>query len=970
MFGKHDGDRQDQPDRESIWRWKGVLADSSKVMRAMVAVCLLVESAALTFTQLGFAGIGFNGSYSGYLVVLLQPIAAMSLLFGTLEGALFGLTVGGILYLHSQLMPLNAFELYYITGSTSIVLLAVTGLVLGLCFAVALRHKPPLRRRVLRIALICLVGSCFYSLMFVLNAILSFLVDFLVELPSIETPVSLSEIAETIPATAMFIAQSAGLVAQILADTVLMFISAVLADTLAQRALEIKGGRSLRMVFNAWLATVVFLAFMATAAASFAIFTAIERKQAEEDMSHMFDYLEMQATNEVKKDESLTKLMIDLGEEGRAYLSRETVVDAFKTVTLEGILEGYTEQEDGTVIILTKIGEQESDDGEAEDPDALFDDADGYGAYRRVSDMSVYLTNSDRIPTSSGAAEIAAGAEQTEVHARDALDPEVIYGICESLRTGAMQRVIYDRDYDPLDEDLGSAVASIRRASVSFLLAREWEDAVFVCIRPDSMVFADRPSVMRLMMSVVQALFLLILFVITRLLNQVIVRPIHETNDVLARITSGDLDVRVDERGSREFRSLSDGINTTVDAMKGWIVEAETRMDAELDTAKAIQEASLPRAFPPFPEILHFDIYASMKPARQVGGDFYDFFLIGEDSGPDAGKLGFVIADVSGKGIPAALFMMAAKTQIRDYLQSGMEPGEAIENANRQLCMGNDAGMFVTAFVGVLDYQTGHIDMVNAGHNPPLLWQQGTWSWLRKRSGLPLGLFDGLPYWSFSVDCLPGDQLLLYTDGITEAMNVDEEQYGEARLEQLVKADYDLHPRLLVDALRGDVAQFTRGAEQSDDITVLALEVGVPPELTANLTVFASLDELETVNRFIHTELDRRLCPVRAQNQLDVAIEELFVNIARYAYPDATHDNPGKVWVSYAYCAEPPSITVDFVDEGVPFNPLAKPDAVTPHDIMDVPIGGLGILMAKKSVDSMHYERMGDTNVLRIVKSW
>ena len=365
-----------------------------------------------------------------------------------------------------------------------------------------------------------------------------------------------------------------------------------------------------------------------------------------------------------------------------------------------------------------------------------------------------------------------------------------------------------------------------------------------------------------------------------------------------------------------------------------------------------------------------FDIYASMRPAKEVGGDFYDFFLIGEDSGPERGKLGFVIADVSGKGVPAALFMMAAKPLIRDYMASGMELGEAIENVNHQLCDNNDAGMFVTVFAGVLDYETGHVVFVNAGHNPPLLWQDGSWKWLRNRSGLPLGLFDGLPYKAFEVDCLPGDQFLTYTDGVTEAMDVAEEQYGEDRLEELAQSDCTLHPRMLVDVVRNDVARFTKGAEQSDDITILALEVGVPPELTATLAVPAKLEELERVTAFIHSELDRRLCPLRAQNQIDIAVEELFVNVVNYAYADMPGQRENMVRVSYTYTTDPPSIKIDFVDEGVAFNPLAKPDTVTPSDIMDVPVGGLGILMTKRSVDEMTYERVDDTNVVSIVKRW
>ena len=201
-------------------------------------------------------------------------------------------------------------------------------------------------------------------------------------------------------------------------------------------------------------------------------------------------------------------------------------------------------------------------------------------------------------------------------------------------------------------------------------------------------------------------------------------------------------------------------------------------------------------------------------------------------------------------------------------------------------------------------------------------------------------------------------------------MNENEELFGEDRLRDVAEKNYFAHPRALVNSVRHAVSGFVGEAERSDDITMLALEYGVPPEVTASLVVPARLDELTTVNEFIHTELDRRLCPKRAQNQLDIAVEELFVNVAHYAYPDATPESPGSVRVSYTYSAEPPSVTIDIIDDGVPYDPLAKPDAVTPLEIEDVPIGGLGILMAKRSVDEMRYERVDGSNVVTIVKRW
>ena len=450
----------------------------------------------------------------------------------------------------------------------------------------------------------------------------------------------------------------------------------------------------------------------------------------------------------------------------------------------------------------------------------------------------------------------------------------------------------------------------------------------------------------------------------------IVADPIDRVNRALERIAEGDLATRTDEGSSRELASLSEGVNTMTVALEKQFAQIKEGIKRELDAAAVIQESALPRAFPPFPDIPRFDIYAGMQPAREVGGDFYDFFLIGDACDAESGKLGFVVADVSGKGVPAALFMMAAKTAIRGYMESGMELGEAFENANRKLCAGNDSAMFVTAFAGVLDYATGSIAYVNAGHNAPFLRQHGEWRQLTDKSGLPLGLFDGIPYKAFECTCAIGDELLLYTDGVIEAMDVDDALYGLDRLKALLDDNLDLHPRELIELVRRDVTRFSEGAEQADDITMLALEFGVPPEVTATITVPANDRELPHVTEFVHTELDRRLCPVRAQRQLDIALEELFVNVAHYAYPDATPDRPGEVRVSYTYSAEPPSITVEIEDEGIPFDPLSRPDAVTPTSIEDVPIGGLGILMAKRSVDEMRYERTDGTNVVTITKRW
>ena len=490
------------------------------------------------------------------------------------------------------------------------------------------------------------------------------------------------------------------------------------------------------------------------------------------------------------------------------------------------------------------------------------------------------------------------------------------------------------------------------------------EDYTYIAAEPLSHMYRARTATIMYNAVFFLTIQIVVFLVVGFLLKRVIVGPIHRTNNTLHRITEGELSYRVNERNVAEFDELSTGINTTVVSLKDMMNEVEQRNTQDLAAAKTIQESALPREFPPFPDIDRFDIYASMKTAKEVGGDFYDFFLIDDD------KLGFLIADVAGKGIPAALFMMASKTQIKNYLSVGMPVNEAVDAANHQLCLGNDAGMFVTMFACVLDYRSGLLSYVNAGHNPPLLHHDGKWEWMRDVSGMPLGLFDGLPYDRFEFQLEPADTLYLYTDGVTEAMDKDGDLFGDDRLLETLEHYTGLNARSISVGVRRAITDFTLDAEQSDDITMLTMRYGVPPEAHASMELPADVKQLVHVYNFIHEELHRRGAPQSVYNPLDIAAEELFVNVCHYAYPDATPENPGEVRIGFEYEASPPSLTVTITDDGIPYNPLAKPDAVTPDDIMEVPIGGLGILMAKNSVDDMTYERIGNSNVLSFRKSW
>lgn len=241
---------------------------------------------------------------------------------------------------------------------------------------------------------------------------------------------------------------------------------------------------------------------------------------------------------------------------------------------------------------------------------------------------------------------------------------------------------------------------------------------------------------------------------------------------------------------------------------------------AELDVASKIQASVLPRTFPAFPECDQFDIYASMDPAKEVGGDFYDFFMI------DDNRLAVVIADVSGKGVPAALFMMSARTMIKNQSFIETDPAKVLGIVNNQLAENNEEGMFVTTFLAVYDLTTGELTFSNGGHNPPYVVRaDGTVEQVAVRPGFVLGGMEGIRYRNQSIQLGIHDKLLLYTDGVTEAVNPQFELYAESRLEKVLLHTEKLSPKESIEKIIGALKEFADGAEQADDITMVVLQI-------------------------------------------------------------------------------------------------------------------------------------------------
>ena len=454
--------------------------------------------------------------------------------------------------------------------------------------------------------------------------------------------------------------------------------------------------------------------------------------------------------------------------------------------------------------------------------------------------------------------------------------------------------------------------------------------------------------------------FALLFGLIYLLIRKVVVNQIKCINASLAKITGGDLNEVVNVRSNAEFSSLSDDINSTVTTLKRYIAEAAARIDAELVAAKSIQSSALPVVHPNISGRNDLDIYAFMATAKEVGGDFYDFYMTNQNT------FNFMVADVSGKGIPASLFMMRAKTELKNMMESGANLADAFTHGNADLCQGNDAEMFVTAWQGSLDLDTGLVRYVNAGHNHPLVRHgNGKYEMLKSRVNFVLGGMNGIKYKEQELELQPGDTLFLYTDGVTEATNASNELYGDERLLAVADACEYESMEAFCKAVKEDIDRFVGDAPQFDDITMLAIRyIGKKPDWSVRFEE-ATLDDIPGLTAGAEEELERIGCSMRVITQMSVAIDEIYSNIVKYAYPHGK----GSVRVSIHEEEKPHSVSMTFEDEGVPYNPMtnAEPDITLSAE--ERKIGGLGIFIVKKTMDDVQYHYENDRNIFTIRKN-
>ncbi len=395
------------------------------------------------------------------------------------------------------------------------------------------------------------------------------------------------------------------------------------------------------------------------------------------------------------------------------------------------------------------------------------------------------------------------------------------------------------------------------------------------------------------------------------------------------------------------------------------VTAEKERVGTELALATRIQADMLPNTFPAFPDRSDIDVYAVMEPAKEVGGDFYDYFLVDED------HLALVIADVSGKGIPAALFMMESKILVSNFAKQGLSPKEVLRQVNLQICDHNKEEMFVTVWLGILDLTSGKMVCANAGHEYPVLKStKGDFELVKDKHGFVIGGLDCVRYTEYELELEKGAKIFVYTDGVPEATNEIQQLFGTERMLDALNDARDGTPKEIIQSVLWAVDVFVGDAPQFDDMTMLCVhyigkEEGDDLANSKILTVDAVPDNIEKVTDFVNDELSALDCPLKIQMQIDVAIDELFSNIAHYAYNPDT--GPATVMVDIE--KDPLAVVITFVDQGRPYDPLKKEDPDVTLSADEREVGGLGIFLVKKTMDDVKYEYKDGKNILTIKKN-
>ena len=530
----------------------------------------------------------------------------------------------------------------------------------------------------------------------------------------------------------------------------------------------------------------------------------------------------------------------------------------------------------------------------------------------------------------------------------DSIDAQIGYDMVDGLsgmREINRDGVKYLICYAPI-ERTGWSMATVIPASIIYGGSR-WLSLLILCI----------------MLTGLAALFLICNSVVKR-----ITRPLVRFADSADEVAKGNLDATLPNIKTKdEMARLSQSFSLMQTSLKQQMEElrrstaSKAAIESELKVASDIQMSMLPKIFPAYPERDDIDIFGQLTPAKAVGGDLFDFFIRDE-------KLFFCIGDVSGKGVPAALVMAVTRAQFRTVSSHESMPERIITRLNEAMSEGNDSNMFVTLFVGVLDLPTGRLRYCNAGHDAPMLIGSNI-GMLPCDSNLPVGVMGDWKFTMQDTQIDPFTTIFLYTDGLTEAENIDHAQFTEQRILEVANetlASNSHKPSLLVESMTNAVREFVNGAEQSDDLTLLAIQYTkqqLDVRYQRSLTLTNDVQQVPKLAEFMDAVCEAMGFDEVTTMQMNLAIEEAVVNVMNYAYPEGT---TGSVNIE----VQANDVRLKFVisDSGKRFDPTSVATVDTSLSAEDRSIGGLGIFLVRQLMDSVNYERIGGFNVLTLRK--
>ena len=443
-------------------------------------------------------------------------------------------------------------------------------------------------------------------------------------------------------------------------------------------------------------------------------------------------------------------------------------------------------------------------------------------------------------------------------------------------------------------------------------------------------------------------------------------KPLERLARQAETIASGQFDKtlsptnRMDEIGklSQSFTNMQLSLTQYIEELKD-TTASKAQIENELEIASNIQMSMLPKIFPPYPDRNEIDIFGQLTPAKEVGGDLYDFYIRDE-------KLFFCIGDVSGKGVPASLVMAVTRTLFRTVSAHESQPDRIMSTINRALADDNESNMFVTLFVGVLDLPTGRMRYCNGGHDSPLLVGGSGIGLLPCESNLPVGIVADWKFVPQETMIDPLTTIFLYTDGLTEAENTRHEQFQEERIKEVARQS-ERTPKVIIEQMSEAVHHFVGNADQSDDLTMLAIQYtrqqSQEIRLQRTITLPNDIQQVPQLESFVNEVCETLGLDASTTMSLNLALEEAVVNVMSYAYTAGTRGN-----VDIEAQANEQRLKFTISDWGIPFDPTAKKEVDTTLSAEERPIGGLGIHLIRQMMDSINYERIDGKNILTLRK--